>query len=155
MDLLPVNASNEVLGATVLASLKGARDGLTEQEWDAQTAKALGLLGEQSWNTIEKNWDHIYVYKINDDTINVVPMARHEGGGYGTRESDPIYTCKSLASEIGEAIRRGLDGPAPCIEDKSKWTSPIRRDDSLILTGWGFKLEVWSGPWNMVLRQSA
>jgi hypothetical protein len=79
-------------------------DHLTADEPERQYQSFPEQIGENSWDTLEKQWELINVCREHGEVVNVYPMRRDEEGGWIMRSHDATYTCPMDAREIGDLL---------------------------------------------------
>ena len=112
MRLLGVDANASTIGDAVLSSLLGSRDGIAENEGEADSSKMFRLMGEKSWKGVHKRW---YLIKASMDrnktTVEFFPTHRDKWGGWMTLQGDPAYRCSIDPIEMGKIIAKIISSP--------------------------------------------
>jgi hypothetical protein len=106
------DASADQIGEAVLRSLRGGRQGLTEEEGKAEQAHILKLAGEEDLRCLEKNWQLIHVWLEGSETsLHILPARRYQTGGYVHLKGDPEYAAPLEPQAIGRTIIKIISEP--------------------------------------------
>jgi len=129
MEKLPRNMPPEIIGKTTIDCLNESK--LIEHEID--THKTLDrrvyslpgfkqfykLAGVRSERALMKKYRLILVSQVICEKIELRPM-RNEKSAYSFDMGDPAYNVLSIASEVGEKIRLGMEYQPPMPKQRKK-----------------------------------
>ena len=101
---LELGVDNTLLGQSILVSLQGSRDRLSEDEFEHQMAVVLGELGDATWDIVARKWDMIsFTLNEEESEVSVLPTKRRKGGWLSREEPQVV---SAVPDQVGFLARK-------------------------------------------------